>query len=233
MANETQPVQYEDITGVRSRVSWAAILAGTAIALATSLMLTFFFTAVGLSLRDADIRGDAMGVGAIVAAVFTLLASLFVGGWVATQMTAGETHREAVIYGILTWATVTAVSLVMVGMGVRAGYFAVVSGTMVAQNTPAVQQQSWEQLARSAGVPQERIDAARQAINPEQVRAEATDPANRERAENAAVTAAWVGFVGALLSIGAAVGGALAGSGPNFRLFPAVATRRQEIIVAR
>ena len=136
----------------------------------------------------------------IAPAVFTLLASLFVGGWVATQMTAGETHREAVIYGILTWASVTAVSLVMVGMGVRAGYFAVVSGTMVAQNTPAVQQQSWEQLARSAGVPQERIDAARQAINPEQVRAEATDPANRERAENAAVTAAWIGFVGALLS---------------------------------
>lgn len=232
MAHETQPVQYEDITGVRSRVSWGAILAGTAIALACSLMLTFFFTAVGLSLRDADIRGDAMGVGALIAAVLTLLVSLFIGGWVATQMTAGETHREAVIYGLLTWATFTAVSLAMVGMGVRAGYFAVVGGTMIAQNTP-VAQQSWEELARAARVPQDRIDAARQAINPDQVRAEVNNPVNQERAENAAVTAAWVGFVGALLSIGAAIGGALAGCGPNFRLFPAVATHRQEIIVAR
>jgi len=233
MATGSQPVHIEDVAAVRSRICWGAILGGTVIALACSLVLTFFFAAVGLSLKDADIRADAVGIGAIIAAVVTIVASLFVGGWVTTQLTVGETRREAVIAGVLTWAAVTAVSLGMVGMGVRAGYFAMVGGALVAENNPTVQQRSWEDMAKSAGVPQDRIDAARQGINPDRVRAEANDPANQQRAANAAVTAAWVGFVGTLLSIGAAIGGAVAGCGPSFRLFPVAAGRRQEIIIAR
>jgi hypothetical protein len=104
MANEnTQPVHYEDIAGVRSRVSWGAILGGAVIANATSLLLTFFFVAVGFSLSDSDIRGNTIGIAAVIAAVVTVVISLFLGGWVTTQLTAGETHREAVIYGVLTW----------------------------------------------------------------------------------------------------------------------------------
>jgi hypothetical protein len=226
MANETQPVQVEDVTGVRSRISWGAILGGTVLALACSLVLTFFFAAIGLSLRDTDIRSDAIGTGAIVAAIVTIMVSLFIGGWATTQLTAGETRREAVIYGVITWAAVTAVSLGMVGMGIRAGYFALVGGTLVAQNTDTVQRQNWEQMLQNAGVSQATIDAARREFNAEKA------AANQEQVERAAVTAAWIGFAGTLLSIGAAIGGALAGCGPTFRLFP-VATRRQEIIIAR
>ena len=69
MASETQPVQVEDVAGVRSRISWGAILGGTVLALACSLVLTFFFAAVGLSVRETDIRSDAIGTGAIVAAI--------------------------------------------------------------------------------------------------------------------------------------------------------------------
>ena len=233
MTSDSNQVHIEDVAGVRSRICWGAVLGGTVIALASSLVLTFFFAAVGLSLKDADIRADAAGIGALVAAVVTIVASLFLGGWITTQLTVGETRREAVIAGVLTWAAVTAVSLGMVGMGVRAGYFAVVGGTLVTQNSPTVQQRSWEDMAKSAGVSQDKIDAARQGVNPDRVRAEANDPANQQRAANAAVTAAWVGFIGTLLSIGAAIGGAVAGSGPAFRLFPMTAGRRQEIIIAR
>lgn len=233
MATDTsQPVHVEDIAGVRSRVSWGALLAGSVIAIACSTVLTFFFAAVGLSLSDADVRSDAIGIGAIVAAIVTIIISLFVGGWVTSQLTAGETRNEAIIYGILTWAVVTAFSLGMVGMGVRAGYFALVGGSLVAQNAPAAQQRSWEDMARSAGVPQDKIDAARQGMNPDRVRAEANDPANRERAQNAAVAASWAALVGTLCAIGAAIGGAVAGAGPSFRLFP-LHGRRQEIILAR
>lgn len=232
MATDTsQPVHVEDIAGVRSRVSWGALLAGSVIAIACSTVLTFFFAAVGLSLSDADVRSDALGIGAIVAAIVTIIISLFVGGWVTSQLTAGETRNEAIIYGILTWAVVTAFSLGMVGMGVRAGYFALVGGSLAAQNAPATQR-SWEDMARSAGVPQDKIDAARQGMNPDRVRAEANDPANRERAQNAAVAASWAALVGTLCAIGAAIGGAVAGAGPSFRLFP-LHGRRQEIILAR
>lgn len=231
-AETPHPVHVEDVAGVRSRVSWGALLAGGVIAIACSTVLTFFFTAVGLSLSDADVRNNTLGVGAIVAAIVTILVSMFVGGWVTSQLTAGETLRESMIYGVLTWAVVTAFSLGMIGMGVRAGYFALVGGSLVGQNSPAVQQRSWEDMARAAGVSQDRIDAAKQGINPEQVRAEANDPANRERARHAAVTASWAALVGTLCAIGAAIGGAAAGAGPTFRLFP-VTHRRQEIIIAR
>jgi len=234
MAHDSaQPVHIEDVAGVRSRVSWGALLGGTMTAIACSTVLTFFFAAIGVSLREADLRGETLGIGAIIAAVVTICASLFVGGWVTTQLTAGETRQEAIIYGILTWATVVAFSLAMVGMGVRAGYFALVGGTLVAQNAPAAQQRSWEDMARSAGVAQDKIDAAKQGLNPDRVRAEANDPANQERAQRAALATSWGALVAIMLSIVAAIGGALAGCGPSFRLFPVASGTRQEIIVAR
>lgn len=232
MANETQPVHYEDLVGVRSRIAWGAVIAGSVVAVAGYLVLTFFFAAVGLSLTEAGIRseGAALG-GAAAAALVTIVVSLFLGGWVATQLTAGETHREAIIYGVLTWAVVTGFSLMVVGMGVRAGYFALVSTTMVAQNSPAAQQ-SWEQSARDAGVSQERIDQVKKDVNPDKAKAVANDPANQERARETAIAVAWASLAGTLLSIAAAIAGALTGAGPTFRLFPAAA-RRQEIIIAR
>jgi hypothetical protein len=227
----TQPVHVEDVAGVRSRVSWGAMFGGAAIALACSLVLTFFFAAVGLSLTEADLRADAIGIGAIVAAVVTLVVSLFVGGWVTTQLTAGETRQEAVIYGVLTWALVTAAAIAMVGMNARTGYFALVGGTLVVQTAPAAQQRNWEDMARAAGVPQDRIDAAKQGLDPNKARAAADDPEARRRAEHAAVVASWSGLVALLLSIGAAIAGAVAGAGPTFRLLPVANTRRHEIIV--
>jgi hypothetical protein len=226
-------VHLSDVAGVRSRVSWGALLGGAVIALAVALVFTFLFAAIGVSLRDTDIRAETVGVAAIVAAIATLAASLFLGGWVTSQLTAGETRQEAVIYGVLTWALVTAASMMMVGMGVRAGYFALLGGTMVAQNSQTVQQRSWEDLARDAGVSQASIDAARANLDPARARAAANDPANRERAGQAAVAASWGALIALLVSIGASIGGAVAGSGPQFRLFPPAATHRAEIIVAR
>ncbi len=231
--HRTDVPHIEDVAGVRSRISWGALLGGAVFALAAALVFTFFFAAIGISLRETDLRSETIGIAGIVAAIATLAASLFLGGWVTSQLTAGETRQEAVIYGVLTWATVTAVSLMMVGMGVRAGYFALVGGTLVAQNNQTVQQRSWEDMARDAGVSQASIDAARANLDPARARAAATDPATRERAGQAAIATSWGALVALLVSIGAAVGGAVAGSGPQFRLFPATtAVRRSEIIVA-
>ncbi|MFO0798093.1 MAG: hypothetical protein U0804_11510 [Gemmataceae bacterium] len=226
-------VQLSDVAGVRSRVCWGALLGGAVVALSAALVFTFLFAAIGVSLREADLRAETVGVAGIVAAVATLAASLFLGGWVTSQLTAGETRPEAVIYGVLTWALVTAASMMMVGMGVRAGYFALLGGTMVAQTNPTVQQRSWDELARDAGVSQASIDAARANLDPARARAAATDPANREKAGQVAVAASWGALAALLVSIAAAVGGAVAGSGPQFRLFPTAAAHRAEIIVAR
>lgn len=232
-AHHTDAVHVSDVTGVRSRVCWGALLGGAVVALATALVFTFLFGAIGVSLRETDISGETLGVGAIVAAVATLAGALFLGGWVTSQLTAGETRQEAVIYGVLTWALVTAGSMMMVGMGVRAGYFALMGGTMVAQNSQTVQQRSWEDLARDAGVSQASIDAARTNLDPARARAAANDPATRERAGQAAIAASWGALVALMVSIAAAIGGSVVGSGPEFRLFPTVPARRAEIIVAQ
>lgn len=231
--HRTDAVQLSDVTGVRSRVCWGALLGGAVIALATALVFTFLFAAIGVSLRDTDLRGETVGIAGIVAAVVTMAFSLFLGGWVTSQLTAGETRQEAVIYGVLTWAVVTAASMMMVGVGVRAGYFALLGGTMVAQNTQTVQQRSWEDMARSAGVSQANIEAARANLDPARAQAAANNPETRERAGQAAVAGTWGALVALLVSIAAAVVGSVAGSGPQFRLFPTTTTHRPEIIVAR
>jgi len=232
MTTDTPTVQPEDVAGVRSRVSWGAVLAGSVLAIACSLILTFFFTAVGLSLGAADVRADAINIGAIVAAIVTICVSLWIGGWAVSQLTAGETPREAVIYGVITWAVFTGFTLMLVGMGVRAGYYTLVGGTLVAQNSP-IGQQPWDQTMRDAGVSNETINRIRTEGNPERLRAEANNPATLAEARKAAVIAAWAALIGSLLAVGSAICGAMVGRGPAFRFFPTGATRRTEILIAR
>lgn len=235
MASETTApaVGVEDVAGVRSRISWGAILGGAVVAVAVYLVLTFLFTAIGLSLTEAGVRDRTALGGAAAAALVTVFASLFVGGWVTAQLTAGETQREAMIYGVLTWAVVTGFFLMAVGAGVRGGYFVVVSGTLAAQNNGAIQQQGVEQNLRALGVRQETIDAVKTQADPERLKAQANDPAVQEQAKDALVAASWIAFAGTLLSVASAVGGAVVGSGPEFRLFPVMANRRTDIILAR
>src|SRR5256885_161671 len=139
MAAGEGPVKVEDVAGVRSRISWPAVLAGAVVAVATNMVFTMFFGAVGLSLTETNVRENAIGVGALIAVLLGMLVSLFLGGWVTAQLTAGETEREAILYGLLTWAAAVAISVALVGMSVRAGYFALVGGSMVVQQSPDVQ----------------------------------------------------------------------------------------------
>ena len=237
MAAGEGPAKVEDVAGVRSRISWPAVLAGAVTAIAANLVFTLFFAAIGLTLTEAGVRANAVGTAALIAVLLSVIASLFIGGWVAAQLTAGETEREAVLYGIMTWAAVVTISVGLVGMGVRAGYFALVGGAMVAQNSPAVQgAPNWEQAARNAGVSQERIDTAKASVDPNKAREVANDPAAQERAHQAAVGASWAALVGVLLSMATAIGGAMVGRGPSFRLFPVahvspVNPARRELII--
>jgi hypothetical protein len=218
----------EDVAGVKSRISWAAILGGAVVTLAAYLVLTFFAAALGLSLTDMNVPDRALLIGSVVVAVVVMAGSLFLGGWITTQLSVGENSREAVIYGVLTWAVVTAITLGLVGVGVRAGYMAMMGTTLVAQNS---QQRSWEDMARDAGVRQDEINDLRAKADPNRIRAEASDPATQEKARQTSAIAAWALLGGTLLSIGAAVGGALVGRGSTFRLFPvAMATTQRTII---
>lgn len=212
-----------DLVGVKSRVSWSAIFGGTVIALATYLVLTLLLGAVGISLTEAHVRANAVAVGILIAMILTMVVSLFIGGWVSAQLTAGENRQEAIIYGFLTWAAVTGMALLLVGMGVRAGYFAVVGGSMVVQNNDRIP--AWDETARQAGIPPEQIALWKEKLTPASVKDAATNAENQEKAVQATMAAAWTALVGTMLSMAAAVCGALVGRGTTFRLFPVAVAR--------
>ncbi len=223
-------VRYEDVTGLKSRVSWGAVFGGASVAVAVYLLFTLFFAAVGVSLTASDVDGRSIGIAGVIAAVVSLLLALFIGGCVTSQLTAGETTREATIHGVLTWAVVTAFSMWMAtsaaSTAARAGYGAMLSANY-ASNAANV---SWEESARRAGVSPERIDAMKRAATPENAAAQAQDPANREAAREAGMWVTWGGFIATLLAMGASVLGARYGAGPNFRLF---GVRRVEVAHGR
>ena len=172
MNHEPQQVRYEDVTGVKSRVSWGAVMGGSVVTLASYLLFSLLLAGLGLAISDSGIDGKGLGLGTVLVGVFCMGLALFAGGWVTTQLTAGETKCESVVYGILTWATVTALSLFVVGMGVRAGYHGLLGAAYVAQSAnPEITQDNWEVTARRSGVSQAKIDELKRDYSPEKVKA--------------------------------------------------------------
>jgi len=215
-----------DLVGVKSRVSWSAIFGGAIIALACCFVLTLLLGAVGISLTEAGVRTNAVSIGVLIAVILTIIVSLFLGGWIASQLTVGENRQEAVIYGLLTWAVATAIFMGLAGMSAKAGYFAVVGGSMMAQNNPNAPR--WEDGLKAAGMSDARIAEIRAGLDPERLRAAANDPAEQERAREGAMAAAWIALVATMLGMAASVCGAVVGRGTSFRLYPVARVRTAE-----
>lgn len=213
-------IPAHDVLPVRSRVSWGAILAGAVVALATYFLLTLLGGAIGLTVGD-DVRSDTLGTGAAIWAIAATVIALFVGGWVTARSVVGEDKKEAVIHGIIMWGVVFAMILWLVASGVRSGFGAMVGVANAAG--PAAANVNWEDAARQAGVPQERIDQMRSSVaqapeQAEQAEQAANDPQTKERVRDTAAEVTWWTLAGTLLSIAAAALGALVGSGPSMRV---------------
>lgn len=201
MASDVREVGREDLTPVYSRVSWGALFAGLFVALTVSVVLSALGAAVGLSAADGA-AGDTLAVGAGVWAIATALIAFFTGGCVVSRCTAGESRTEAAIYGVILWGVTMALLLWLSGAVIRTGFTAVVGTANVAANAtqpPA----NWEQAAQRAGLNQDQVN---------RLRAELPTTA---RAQGASAEAAWWSLAGIVVSLLAAVGGAVSGAGPT------------------
>ncbi len=234
----TTPVDVGDMVGVRSRISWGAIVAGSVLSLALYFLLTLLGGAIGLSVSD-KFAGKNIGLAAAVYAIVVTAACLFVGGFVASQLTTGENKREAAMYGLLVWAAVFTMLLWLMATGVRAGFNTMVGVATVGSN---VADADWETGAQRAGVPPERINEWKEKIKSAPADAKATleDPATKAKAEQAARDAAevttrvtWWSFLGTLISMIAAAVGGYVGAGPTLRLFavPVASSVRRDTIL--
>lgn len=89
-------------------VSWKAVLAGAAIAVAVGAMLNLLGVALGAAAIDPyDLtRGDAEGftVGAGIWIAIANAIALFVGGFIASRATAHSDLHRGVLNGLTVWA---------------------------------------------------------------------------------------------------------------------------------
>ena len=200
--------RLEDLRSVGTRIRWGAILAGAVLAFGVYSLLAILGAAVGISISD-KVSPTTLTTGAIVWAILTTCTALFVGGLMTSLFTVGENHLEAVIYGVIMWAVIFMSFALMSTIGLRSGLSAMVELSNTAQI------QSWETVAREAGVPKATIDEWRAKLTPP----DSADVAKaKAEVAEAATRITWYAFAGMWLSMFAAAGGALLGAGPTFRL---------------
>jgi len=193
----TRRIDTDDVVSVGSRISWGAILAGASVALAVMVALGWLSTAIGLSVADS-VRERTLSWGAMICALITVIASLFVGGFVVSRMTAGEDKTEALTYGIVLWGFLFAVGTALSVAGTNVGLNAL--NALMRTDTRAAMPN-----LDDIGLKESQI---------REVRAKFNEPLPLDTVK----AAGWWAFAGIILSLAASVGGAVTGAGPTLVL---------------
>lgn len=222
---KTNEASAEDVMSVGTRISWGAIFAGAMLALAIQFLLSLLGGAVGVAVSDRVDPGS-LRTGALIWAVVTICAAVFMGGMITALFTVGENKVEAVIYGVIMWAVMITMILGLGAAGMRTGLSAMIALASVADKGSA---ESWETAMERAGFSKERIEEIRKSFAPreeaskmgkDEGAANPIPPATPSREEMIAAgkKITWYAFAGAWISMIAAAAGALVGAGPTFRL---------------
>lgn len=169
------------------RVSWGGIFGGVLVALGVLLLLAALGLAVGISAaQPGETEPGALGTGAGIWAGVSLLLALFIGGMVSTRIGAIFDRTTGVFEGVLVWV----VSVLLVAYLAGSGAGMLVGGA--------------SELLGSAGAAvgemQQLYDKAAGAI-----------AQNAQRIQPQASAAAWISFGALVISLLAAVLGAMAG----------------------
>jgi hypothetical protein len=160
----TEPTVVGRVADYHDRVRWGPILSGLLIALATQLILSSIFAAIGAgtvegSGRPRTIASDVAGNVGIWSTI-GLLISLFTGGWVMARACGPMNRNTALLNGAILWATTLAVGSWLIASGVS-GTFGIAAsnagevinqvqqqgGINVPQNTPNVSAQQAREIA--------------------------------------------------------------------------------------
>lgn len=114
------------VADYHDRVRWGPILSGLVVALATQLILTALFSAIGADTiaGSGAPRSNAAGVARSVGiwSVIGLLISLFTGGWVTARGCGPMNRSTALLNGAILWATTLALSSWLLANGVTSAF---------------------------------------------------------------------------------------------------------------
>ncbi len=97
------------------RLSWGAIFAGLIMVLIVHAVLNFLSLAWGLANVSFSPEGiEVPQLNAFFWLLLNTIIAMFVGGWVAGRLSAVKQTTEMVLHGLLTWATASLLSLLLV-----------------------------------------------------------------------------------------------------------------------
>lgn len=230
-AERREEIKPHDVMSVGTRLSWNAVLAGAVVTVAVYAALMALATAIGVTTRDQfHARPATFVLISIGVAMFCLLVSLFLGGLVVSRITVGEDKTEAIIYGLVLWGTLFTFALVAgsnLGVNLLQGYGSLSNDAASAQaanpflnDDLAAKLQLTDQQRKTMNEMREPTNpflsdevANRLQLSPEQ-RQTYNDLRHQSQNINPTIVA-WVGFAGLILSILAAILGAVEGAGPE------------------
>ena len=178
------------------RVSWGGRFGGVLVAIGLLVLLAALGVAVGISAVDpAQTDAARLGTGAGLWTGLSLLVALFVGGMVSTRIGATYDRSTTFFSGFLVWV----VSVVLMAYLTTSGASSLAGGafSLFSQST------STQQKQEAAGTLKQKAEELQQKAPELQQKAQEVKPA--------ATKAAWIAFAGLLISLLAAVIGAMAG----------------------
>jgi len=218
-AERKETIKPHDVMSVGTRLSWNAVLAGAVVTIAVYATLMALAGAVGITARDQfHANPTTFALIATGIAMFCLLVSLFLGGFVVSRITVGEDKTEALIYGLVLWGTIFTFAMVAgAQMGVNLGQaYGNVVLAQKASDTASNKLLPGAQSSQKPGNHPLSPAAGDQSKTPDQQK---TETAAQQVADDASrvdpAVPAWVGFAGLILSILASILGAIEGAGPE------------------
>src|SRR5690348_4598498 len=184
------------------RVSWGGVWGGVLVAVGLLLLLAALGVAVGISATEpGQTEASKLGTGAGIWAGVSLLVALFVGGMVSTRIGAIFDGTTGFFEGALVWV----VSVLLMGYLAASGVGSLAGGAF-----------------NMIGGAQQAVGSVLGTTDPQAIKEQAQQkgqelkqslPQLQQRAQEAKPTAtktAWITFVALILSLAAAVFGAMA-----------------------
>jgi Protein of unknown function (DUF2795) len=120
--DDVSPMPERHFAHSQSRMSWGAVLAGTAVAVAVSLLLGLLGVAIGASALpvtgEASVAAATRGAG--IWMVINMLVSMGLGGYVAGRLAGTFSHLDSELHGLTVWALTALLSAVALASLVNA-----------------------------------------------------------------------------------------------------------------
>lgn len=157
------PAIATKVADYHDRVRWGPIIGGLLVAIATQLILSALFGAIGAdtvagSGRPRTITGNVAGNVGLWSAI-ALLISLFTGGWFTTRCCGPMNRSTALLNGAILWATTLALGSWLTASGVTGAFGLVTSAASNAAGAVVDQAQQPGGISIPNNVPNANVTA--------------------------------------------------------------------------